>query len=118
MKKATKKSNEKGFKIAPDDTVKKLALAMAFHCVRNTVIEDYHTAGKLTDEEMEIFNKEVANKIYSMMYLLSNPEYTSLNKQLFSSKIFYTPSDWDSPEFDEGFLKIINKIAEEIVIKK
>jgi hypothetical protein len=118
MRKSTKKINKKIPKIAPNDIVKKLALAMALHCVRNTVIEDYHTAGKLTDEEMAIFNKEVANKIYSIMYLLYNPKYTPLITQLFSPKIFYTPSNWDSPEFDEDFLKIINKIDKKIVIKK
>ena len=43
--------------------VKRLALIMAVNCVRNTVIEDYHSQGKMTQEEMKTFNKEVAHKL-------------------------------------------------------
>jgi len=40
---------------------------MAANCVRNTIIEDYHSQGKLTDEEMKAFNKEVASKLYTFL---------------------------------------------------
>jgi hypothetical protein len=46
-------------------TLKRLALLLTVNCVRNTVIEDYHAAGKLSDSEMKAFNQEVANKIYT-----------------------------------------------------
>ena len=42
--------------------LKRLALLMAVNCVRNTVIEDYHAAGKLDDPEMKAFYQEVANE--------------------------------------------------------
>jgi hypothetical protein len=32
--------------------LKRLALLMAVNCVRNTVIEDFHAAGKIDDTEM------------------------------------------------------------------
>ncbi len=41
-----------------------LALVMSAVCVRNTIIEDYHGAGKITDPEMEAFNRQVADKVY------------------------------------------------------
>ena len=46
-----------------------LALRMALHCVRNTVIENYHTQGKISDEEMKAFNIEVANNIFTYLEL-------------------------------------------------
>src|SRR5579862_8684118 len=52
-----------------------LALRMALHCVRNTVIEDYHAAGKLNQEEMCALNHEVVDKIYSFLLLVFHPRY-------------------------------------------
>ena len=42
-------------------SLKRLALLIAVNCVRNTVIEDDHAAGKLDDPEMKAFNHKVAN---------------------------------------------------------
>ena len=42
-------------------SLKRLALLIAVNCVRSTVIEDDHAAGKLDDPEMKAFNLEVAN---------------------------------------------------------
>jgi hypothetical protein len=40
-----------------DDVTSKFALLMAVTCVRNTVIEDYHANGQLSDADMMAFNK-------------------------------------------------------------
>ena len=37
---------------------------MTLNCVRNTIIENYHCQGKLSDDDMKAFNKEVVNRIY------------------------------------------------------
>jgi hypothetical protein len=50
--------------------LKRLALLIAVNCVRNTVIEDYHSDGKLSDAEMKAFNQEVANKVYTFLHYL------------------------------------------------
>ena len=42
-------------------SLQRLALLIAVNCVRSTVIEDDHAAGKLDDPEMKAFNLEVAN---------------------------------------------------------
>jgi hypothetical protein len=68
---------------------KTLALIMAVNCVRNTVIEDYHSEGKLTDQEMKAFNKEVADKLYTFLeYLYS-----------------MYPTNWDQPALDPDLIK-------------
>lgn len=83
-----------------------MAILITLHCVRNTIIEDYHTQGKLSDEEMKEFNKEVVNRIYSFIELLSNPELEEVRKLAFKSPtFFYKPVGWDEPQFDERFKK-------------
>jgi hypothetical protein len=100
--------NIKISKKAIDKNLQDMALIMTLHCVRNTVIESYHAAGKLTNFEMKAFNKEVADKIYSFLQLLLNPYYADIGKAMFFNKvpfnIFYMPSDWDKPKFDKEFL--------------
>ena len=77
------------------------ALRMALHCVRNTIIEDYHAAGKLTDAEMAAFNREVASKIYSFLQIMSNPEHSAIRQHALGW--LYRP-DWEDPVFDESFM--------------
>ncbi len=57
-----------------DESIQSLALIVAVNCVRNTVIEDYHADGKLSDGDMKNFNKDVANKLYTFFtYMFSRP---------------------------------------------
>ena len=57
------RESRKLFQYTASDETKDLALRMALYCVRNTVIENYHAAGKISDPEMMAFNKKVVNKI-------------------------------------------------------
>jgi hypothetical protein len=90
---------------------RELALRMALHCVRNTVIENYHAAGKLTDPEMKALNQEVANKIYSFLQIMLNPYYAGMRTKAFGW--LYAP-DWDQPVFDKSFLIMLKAIKEKI----
>lgn len=105
-----------------DEHLEHIALIMALHCVRNTVIEKYHVAGKLTNKEMMAFNKEVVNKLYSFLQFLFNPYYEKDKKTLFEYKhghpLFYEPNGWDKPKFDDDFLEILDMIKSEKVMKK
>lgn len=103
-----------------------VAKKMAYHCYRNTFIEDIH-AGKcpktktgdfsdvkvidgnsteipwnelsrISDEEMCKLNKEVVNKIYTFLIHMDDKEA----QYLFSRNNL---SDWDDAQFDEGFMK-------------
>jgi hypothetical protein len=93
--------------------LKDLALLMTVNCVRNTVIEDYHAEGKLDDSEMEAFNREVADKIYTFLqFLLEKPD---LDRAAFLSVMsMMYPSDWDKPKADRGFVdavKLFKKVG-------
>lgn len=88
-----------------DEHFRDLALRMALHCVRNTIIEDYHAAGKLTDPEMAALNREVANKLYSFLVIMLSPDYASLRKNVLAW--LYPPFHWDEPKFDESFLNLV-----------
>ena len=92
-----------------------IALIMTLHCVRNTVIEDYHAAGQLSQDDMKAFNKEVADKIYSILQVLLNPHYAKVRQELFSTKPsfqrpFCAPSNWDQPKFDKEFLYVMKVV--------
>jgi hypothetical protein len=80
-------------------SLKRLALLMAVNCVRNTVIEDYHAAGKLDDAEMKAFNQEVANKLYTFLHYLHNKPIDESQAFLLSMGVMY-PKSWDQPKID------------------
>jgi hypothetical protein len=87
--------------------LKRLALLMAVNCVRNTVIEDYHSDGKLSDAEMKALNQEVVNKIYTFLhYLFSGPEDDQATF-LAAMGVMY-PSEWDEPNLDADFTEAVN----------
>src|ERR1700729_3986572 len=67
--------------------VKRLALLMAVNCVRNTVIEDYHAQGKLSNAEMMAFNREVARAPYSCIaYAARSPNHPAISSRVTSCK--------------------------------
>ena len=96
-------------RIALANHFRNLALRMALHCVRNTIIEDSHAAGKLTDQEMAAFNREVADKIYSFLHIMFNPSYSS--RRAAALEYLYAPQ-WDQPTLDKSFLLMLRRIAE------
>lgn len=95
-----------------EDFISKKALHMARLCVRNTVIEKYHSAGKLTDPEMEQFNREVADKLYSYLQLCYNPKLEKHRLALFNQPYFAVLPDWDPPTFDRDFSYAIKQVDE------
>ena len=90
-----------------DQDLKKVALTMAANCVRNTVIEDYHADGKLSDAEMMALNKEVANKIYTFLRigLFGNGKQKTLFMAV-AGLMF--PHNWDEPILDDELLSALN----------
>ena len=80
-----------------------IALLMAVSCVRNTVIEDFHAQGKISDEEMKRFNKEVANKLYTFLdFMFDRPREDREN--FFKMLEGFYPVDWDKPALDSELL--------------
>lgn len=96
-----------------DKWISDMALNMTRVCVRNTIIENFHADGKLSDEDMKVFNKEVADKIYTYLQLYLNPKFQEDGKLLFSSPYFTAPpAGWDQPKFDHEFMNAINILKE------
>lgn len=91
-------------------TMQDMALIMAVNCVRNTIIEDYHAAGKISDPEMAAFNKEVANKLFTFLtHLFGRSEDSQDFLEMLSA--FY-PSDWDKPKLDENTVRALEMYRE------
>ena len=91
----------------PPSDLKRLALLMAVNCVRNTVIEEYHSAGKLSNAAMKAFNQEVANKIYTFLHYLFNASQEDREVFLSAMGMMY-PSRWDKPRLDADLVKALN----------
>jgi hypothetical protein len=91
----------------PPSELKRLALLIAVNCVRNTVIENYHSDEKLSDPEMMAFNQDVANKIYTFLHYMFNKPQEDQEAILSAMGMMY-PSNWDQPKLDADFVKAIN----------
>jgi hypothetical protein len=90
----------------PPSDLQRLALLMTVNCVRNTVIEVYHSDGKLSDSEMKSLNREVANKIYTFLHYLFNAPQEEQEAFLSTMGMVY-PSGWDKPKMDDDFVKAV-----------
>ena len=105
---------KKLFQYTKSEANEELALHIALHCVRNTIIENYHAAGKISDPEMMAFNKEVVNKIYSFLELVFNPDLKQESDIGFRgvqgvTPLLYRPEGWDMPAFDTGLKNAIER---------
>lgn len=88
------------------ETTQELALLLAVNCVRNTVIEDYHAGGHLSDSQMMTFNKEVCNKIYTFLEFMFNRPQAE-QQAFLSAMSLLRPSNWDKPVLDEDFIRSV-----------
>ncbi len=91
-----------------------LALRLAVHGVRNTVIENYHAEGKISDKEMKAFNIEVVNNLFTYLEIFTNPKFKKEHDFVFGKGFgsFYKPNNWNSPELDERKIKGIHVAME------
>ncbi|MDD4871301.1 MAG: hypothetical protein PHR77_12140 [Kiritimatiellae bacterium] len=85
-----------------DAEVKLLAKVITLNCVRNTIIERYHTLGKLSDAEMKAFNTEVVNRIYTFMnYFLNKSKENEAFLERMNFIAMGSAQDWNEPELDK-----------------
>lgn len=119
------------------EALKKEALKMAVACVRNTVIEEYHSGitprsktgnysdvkvitpygeipwndlSRISDDEMMVFNKEVVNLIFTYLQCLLNPHFDNQLKQEFMgyANACY-PNNWDESKIETSLINIFNR---------
>ena len=90
--------------------LQKLAISITVTCVRNTIIEDYHARGSLSQDDMKAFNKQVASKIYTLLWVFENkPE---LKREMLTTLMFMCRSSWDSPVLDDDLISAFNYLSE------
>ena len=89
-----------------DVSISFLSKAFAVACFRNGKIEDFHSEIKeLTDDCMRELNKDVCNRIYTLLSLLTSDtdlDYEAL-KNLVAFSALYAQS-WDNPEIEEDMI--------------
>lgn len=93
------------------DAQQKIAICLAYVCVRNTHIEELHGRLKgFTDAEMKKLMKEVVNKLYTAINNLFNPSQSK--REEFMEALLYLSrneiADWSVPVRDKGIDMIIN----------
>ena len=93
-----------------DRSIKQLAILMTLTCVRNTVIEEYHARGSLSQKDMKAFNKEVADKIYTWLYVYYRGSVKD-KINLLRLATFSGEPDWDIPELDEGYASALRWLS-------
>ena len=80
-------------------TLEDIACALTHFCFRNGPIEDMHTEGKLSQDEMKILNKYCYDKIFTFLTMMKNNEIGKLYSIIESGlKCGVT---WDKPEYRE-----------------
>lgn len=83
-----------------EELLQAIARSLTHLVYRNTIVEDLHADGAcLDDRTMKIINKEVNNRIYTLLkwYLSENEDDRNFVAQLVSFAAIYG-SDWDKAE--------------------
>lgn len=80
------------------------AKLMALWCVRNTILEDIHSEGKITQSQMMELNIEVTNRIYTFLKLVDEKNGIPHNQMV------TPPNYWKDPELDKEMFILFNWI--------
>jgi hypothetical protein len=92
--------------------IKELALMIAVNCVRNKITEEYQSSGKLSKEDINKFNTEVTNKIYTFLWYTFNGSQSEKDALLKIVKWSY-PDEWDKPVMDDNIVKAVKQFLEQ-----
>ena len=104
-------NNNSKEKLIQLDNVDDLAKAITYFAFRDGPVEDIHTNGNLTDEEMKTLNKYMVNQLAIILGLIKNKEWLKLDMLLEFYKFFGT--DWDKAEPDYSLVEqLCNKSLE------
>lgn len=79
--------------------IPELAKILAFTCFRNSIIEDYHVSYGISDNDMKALNKDVVNRIATVLHWWNEGKFASLNTELGFAAI--CTKEWDDPEDSE-----------------
>lgn len=86
---------------------------LSVYCVRNTIIEEYHANGQLSQADMKAFNIEVSDKIFTALSLLFGQEFEPNRGAFLELLAKNYPSGWQAPELDAGALRALGIVPKE-----
>jgi hypothetical protein len=86
-----------------------IAMLMAANCVRNTAIKSYHARGKITDQEMMAFSKQVVNRLYTFLTFYFGKTDEASRAAFLNLAAQYYPADWALPELDAAFMAALKE---------
>lgn len=96
---------QKLFKKNDIDTI---SIALTHYLFRNGPVEDMHSAGKLSQEDMKTLNKFIVNRIAGLLTTINNENWEAIENLLNFYSLF--GKKWDKPEPDiEEIDKIFSK---------
>jgi mRNA degradation ribonuclease J1/J2 len=71
-----------------------LAKAIVAYCFRNTILEDIHADGRISQEEMKELMRTAVSRVYAVLTHEADPEF---QKEVLEHALTYTRK-WDEPE--------------------
>ncbi len=82
-------------RLLKEDNIDIISIALTHYLFRNGPIEDMHSDGKLSQEDMKILNKFMVNRIAGLLKTINNGEWLKLELLLNCYSLF--GKDWDKP---------------------
>lgn len=70
------------FSCLTDDKINDLSRALAHYVFRNGAVEDIHTSGNLTNDDMKALNRDVHNRIAGLLVALRDGRDEDVEKVL------------------------------------
>ena len=95
-----------------EDNIDIISISLTHYLFRNGPVEDIHSAGKLSQEDMKTLNKFMVNRIAGLLKTINNGEWLKLELLLNYYSLF--GKHWDKPvadtnELDAEYSKFLNK---------
>lgn len=101
-------------RIFDKDNIDSISIALTHYLFRNGPVEDIHSEGKLSQEDMKTLNKFVVNRIAGLLETIEKNEWLKLELLLnYYSKYFGKGWDKPIPDIDEinlQYKKFLDKI--------
>ena len=85
--------------------------ALTHYIFRNGPVEDMHSVGKLTEEDMKTLNKYMVNRIAGLLKLVQEGEWLKISIMLDYLK--YSGSNWDKVEYDTEEIEVFYQLEKE-----
>lgn len=82
-------------RLLKEDNIDIISIALTHYLFRNGPIEDMHSDGKLSQENMKTLNKFMVNRIAGLLKTMDNGEWLKLELLLNFYSLF--GRDWDKP---------------------